>query len=261
MEWSWLTVGGRKSNWSGWPLRRSARAAIEATFVLVLGVGVVWFTRKVVGVQDGTVLVFLVIVPTLVYLVLRGDLAELRGPGGWAATFVQVARTEVSLTGDALIKIQDVNVSEPRSAALERKPYEPVLMDMPLGERYVAEEVSEKLEFLSLSPRFRLVALVNQQGVFQGCISPGELKSLMQDKALSEGFLNAVAAANTKAVFSYPGTVHKVMVTDESSAEALSLMTAHNLDAVAVIDDAHQVLGIVEREQLVSRLILSLVPR
>ncbi len=82
MEGSWLAVGGRKSNWSGWPLRRSARAAIEATFVLVLGVGVVWFTRKVVGVQDGTVLVFLVIVPALVYLVLRGDLAELRGPGG-----------------------------------------------------------------------------------------------------------------------------------------------------------------------------------
>jgi len=96
-------MGGRKSNWSAWPLRRSARAAIEATFVLVLGIGVVWFTRKVVGVQDSTVLVFLVIVPALVYLVLRGDLAELRGPGGWVATFAQVARAEVSLTGDALI--------------------------------------------------------------------------------------------------------------------------------------------------------------
>lgn len=61
---------------------------MEASFVLLLGVGVVWFTRKVVGVQDGTVLASLVIVPALVYLVLRGDLAELRGPGGWAATFV-----------------------------------------------------------------------------------------------------------------------------------------------------------------------------
>ncbi len=254
-------MSGRKSNWSGWPPRRSARPAIEATFVPVLGVGVVWFTRKVVGVQDGAVLVFLVIVPTLVYLVLRGDLAELRGPGGWAATFVQVSRAEVSLTGDALIKIQDVDVRELKSAVPDGKADEPVLMDMPLGQRYVAEEVGEKLEFLSRSPRFRLVALVNQQGVFQGCISPGELKGLMRDEALSEGFLNAVAAANTKAVFRYPRTLQKVMVKDESSAEALSLMTAHNLDAVAVVDDAHQVLGIVEREQLVSRLILSLVPR
>lgn len=254
-------MGGRNSNWPGWPLGRSARAAIEATFVLVLGVGVVWFTRKVVGVQDGTVLVFLVIVPALVYLVLRGHLAELRGPGGWAATFVQVARAEVSLTGDALIKIQDVDVRELQNATLEEKPDAPVLMDMPLAQRYAADEVSEKLEFLSRSPRFRLVALVNQRGVFQGCISPSELKGLMQDEALSEGFLNAVAAANTKAVFRYPGTLQKVMVKDESSAEALSLMTEHNLDAVAVVDGAHQVLGVVEREQLVSRLILSLVPR
>jgi hypothetical protein len=254
-------MGGARSNWPGWHLPRSASAAIAATFVLVLSVGVVWFTRKVVGVQDGAVLVSLVIVSAVVYLVLRGDLAELRGPGGWAATFVQVAQAEVSLTGDVLIKIQDVDVRELKSAALERKTDEPVLMGMPLGQRYASAEVSEKLEFLSRSPRFRLVALVNGQGVFQGCISPSELEGLMQDEALSEGFLNAVAAANTKAVFRYPGTLQRVMVKDESSAEALSLMASHNIDAVAVVDDAHQVLGIVEREQLVSRLILSLVPR
>jgi CBS-domain-containing membrane protein len=58
-----------------------------------------------------------------------------------------------------------------------------------------------------------------------------------------------------------PGTLQKVMVKGESSAAALSLMTAHNLDAVAVVDDAQHVLGVVEREQLVSYLILSLVPR
>ena len=231
---------------------------------MVLGVGVVWFTRKV-GVQDGTVLVFLVIVPGLIYLVLRGDLAELRGPGGWAATFVKVARTEVraelSLDSDALIKIQDVDVIKLQRAALEGKADEHVLMDMPLGQSYDAKDVSKKLEFLSRSPQFRLIALVNQENVFHGCISPGELKSLMQDEALSKGFLKAVADADTKAVFRYPGTVHKVMVKDQSSAEALKLMTENNLDAVAVVDDERHVVGIVEREQLVSRLILSLVPR
>ena len=145
---------------------------MEASFVLLLGVGVVWFTRKVVGVQDGTVLASLVIVPALVYLVLRGDLAELRGPGGWAATFVQVAKAEVNLTGDALIRIQDVEVRELKGGTLDRKIDEPVLMDMPLGYRYAAQEVREKLEFLSRSPRFRLVALVSQQGCIPGLYQP-----------------------------------------------------------------------------------------
>jgi hypothetical protein len=55
---------------------------------------------------------------------------------------------------------------------------------------------------------------------------PSELKGLMEDVALIEGFLSPVAAPDTKKVFRYPGMLQKVMVKDESSAEALSLMTS-----------------------------------
>jgi hypothetical protein len=60
---------------------RAVSAAAWATFFLILGLGVVWFARRVAGVQDGAVLASFVIVPALLYIVLRGDLAELRGPG------------------------------------------------------------------------------------------------------------------------------------------------------------------------------------
>jgi hypothetical protein len=55
---------------------------------------------------------------------------------------------------------------------------------------------------------------------------PSELKGLMEDVALIEGFLSPVAAPDTMKVFRYPETLQKVMVKDESSAEALSLMTS-----------------------------------
>ena len=113
---------------------------MEASFVLLLGVGVVWFTRKVVGIQDGTVLASLVIVPALVYLVLRGDLANIARQGGGPPRSLQVAKAEVNLTGDALIRIQDVEVRELKGGTLDRKIDEPVLMDMPLGYRYAARE-------------------------------------------------------------------------------------------------------------------------
>jgi hypothetical protein len=67
--------------------QRSFTAAAGATLFLLLGLGVVWFARKVAGINDGAVLSVLVIIPALLYVVLRGDLAELRGPGGWGATF------------------------------------------------------------------------------------------------------------------------------------------------------------------------------
>jgi len=56
-------------------IRKSLGAAAGATFFLLLGLGVVWFARKVAGVNDGVVLSALVIIPALLYVVLRGDLA------------------------------------------------------------------------------------------------------------------------------------------------------------------------------------------
>jgi hypothetical protein len=73
---------------------RSVGPVAGATFFLFVGLGVVWFARKVAHIQDGAVLATFVIVPALLYVVLRGDLAELRGPGGWGATFVRVARSD-----------------------------------------------------------------------------------------------------------------------------------------------------------------------
>jgi len=44
------------------------------------------------------------------WFVLRGDLAELRGPGGWAATFVRAAQTRVSAAGETLSVDEDVQI-------------------------------------------------------------------------------------------------------------------------------------------------------
>ena len=98
-------------------LRRALSAAAEASFFLLLGLAVVWFARKVAGVQDGAVLAAFVIVPALLYLALRGNLAELRGPGGWGATFIRVARARVSAAGEKLDVSQDVQIIEKESIA------------------------------------------------------------------------------------------------------------------------------------------------
>ena len=82
--------------------RREISAAATATFFLLLGLGVVWFARKVADVNDGAVLASFVIVPALLYVVLRGGLAELKGPGGWQATFVRVATSQVNAAGKDL---------------------------------------------------------------------------------------------------------------------------------------------------------------
>jgi predicted transcriptional regulator len=76
--------------------------------------------------------------------------------------------------------------------------------------------------------------------------------------ALSDGFLNAIAGGNEPEVFRYPGLLRKVVPATATNADALSAMTIHNLGAIAVVDNERHLRGVVEREQLMSRLLLSL---
>jgi len=245
-------------------LRRALSAAAEASFFLLLGLGVVWFARKVADVQDGAVLAVLVIVPALLYLALRGNLAELRGPGGWAATFVRVARTRVSAAGEALDVSQDVQIIQKESMigltnrVSTLQPDQPILMTMTLGQGYTVADVQGYLQTLSQFPHFRLVVLLDGSGVFIGCISPAELAGLMRSQALSGSFLGAVARGDAREVRSYPGMLRQIVPTSATNADALSAMTANNLGAIAVLDEDRRLRGVVEREQLVSKLVLSL---
>jgi len=244
-------------------LRRSLEAAAGATFFLLLGLGVVWFARKVAGVNDGAVLSVLVIIPALLYVVLHGDLTEFRGPGGWAATF-RVTKATVSFGAQNLDILDDPQLLAKGSVAeLDRRVQafdqdQPVLMTITLGEDYSVTALETYLERLNHLPRFKLVAFLDKPGRFIGCASPAGILSLMQDSALARSFLDAVKNEDVAQVFRYPGMLKSVIPAETTNTQALDAMSRHGLSALAVVDDDRRIKGVVEREQLMSKLILSL---
>lgn len=244
--------------------QRSLSAAAGATFFLVLGLGVVWFARKIAGLSDGAVLSVLVIVPALLYVVLRGDLAELRGPGGWGATF-RVTKATVSFAGQRLDILDDPQLMakggtsdlDRRVQALDRD--QPVLMTVTLGEKYTIRAMRIYLEMLAHLPRFKLVAFLDGSGCFIGCASPAGVLSLMQEPGLAQSFLDAIEHENAARVFRYPGMLKSIVPAEATNSQALEIMSRHGLGALAVVGSDRHVKGVVEREQLMSKLILSLV--
>jgi CBS domain-containing protein len=64
---------------------------------------------------------------------------------------------------------------------------------------------------------------------------------------------------NAAQVFRYPGMLKSVIPVGTTNSQALEAMSRYGLGALAVIDDDRRVKGVVEREQLMSKLILSLV--
>lgn len=244
--------------------QRSFAAAAGATFFLLLGLGVVWFARKIAGINDGAVLSVLVIIPALLYVVLRGDLAELRGPGGWGATF-RVTKATVNFGAQSLDTLGDpqllakgsISDLDTRIQALDRD--QPMLMTVTLGEHYTVRAMTTYLEKLIHLPRFNLVAFLDRSGGFIGCASPTGLLSLMQDTGLANRFLEAVEDENAAQVFRYPGILKNVIPAETTNSQALEAMSRHGLSALAVVGDDRRVKGVVEREQLMSKLVLSLI--
>jgi CBS domain len=224
----------------------------------------VWFARRIVGINDGAVLSVLVIIPALLYVVLRGDLTELRGPGGWGATF-RVTKAAVNFGAQSLDTLGDpqllakgsISDLDRRIQALDRD--QPVLMTVTLGEHYTVRAMATYLEKLAHLPRFDLVAFLDSSGRFIGCASPAGLLSLMQDAGLARSFLQAIEHENAPQVFRYPGLLKSVIPVDSTNSQALEAMTRHGLSALAVVGDDRRVRGVVEREQLMSKLLLSLI--
>jgi CBS domain-containing protein len=81
----------------------------------------------------------------------------------------------------------------------------------------------------------------------------------MHEPVLGRNFLDAVEQENKAQVFRYPGMLKSVIPADTTNSQALDAMSRYGLGALAVVDDDRRVKGVVEREQLMSKLILSLV--
>ena len=247
-----------------WAKRRSTEAAIGAIVFLLLGLGVVWFARTVAGVTSSTVLSVLVIIPALLYVILRGDLAEFRGPGGWAATF-RVTNAAVTFSAQKFDVVTEAQIVRKGSLSeLDRLTSrfdrsQPVLMTISMNGHYEVQAMERYLETFTSWPRFKLVAFLDESGRFLGCASASGFYRLIRNYQLAHEFLSIVGAGDQLEIFRYPGILKNVINTEATNAEALAAMDQHGLDALAVVDEDRHVKGIVEREQLMSTLILSMI--
>ena len=237
---------------------------IRTVFLLLLGFAAIWIGRSFVGIQDGVVLASFVIVPAVLYVVLRGDLAELKGPGGWAATFVKVATATVSAASEKLDIDSDVQIIAKESMqgltnrASTLASSRPAMMTMTVGRRYSRPDVQGYLDTLAQLPRFRIVAFLDSTGMFLGCISSAELREIMRSPALGDELLSAISRSDISQMFHYPGMLRLFIQSTATNAEALSAMTLNNLGSLVVVGEDRRLRGIVERDQLVSKLVVSL---
>jgi CBS domain-containing protein len=75
---------------------------------------------------------------------------------------------------------------------------------------------------------------------------------------LGNKFIKLINDGNVLELVDFPGVMTQTVSTDDSNIEALNRMMASNLDAIPVIDESRKLKGVVERGQILGKLMLAM---
>jgi CBS domain-containing protein len=149
----------------------------------------------------------------------------------------------------------------------------PTLLTMTVGgPRYDVHTLRHYLRVLTQFRNFTLVAFLDADGRFLASMSPWSLMELLEqpgrhlpeweffdEQGLADEFVSAINEGEEARLRRYPGVCTKRILTTATNAEVLQQMLEQNLDCIAVIDTEGRLRGVVEREELLSRMVLALV--
>lgn len=246
---------------------REKQAIVVAVLFLVLGVVVLWVVKSLLNIEGEITYVALLFVPVLVYAIYAGKLESLKTPGGLEAKFVKVAQEEVNPASEKIaLSVEDIHVVEKGGIrVLDTKVKnlnraQPIIMVIQLGKHnyYTRDAVQAYLDTLLQFPNFNFVVFVDEEKSFVAYMSVWAFANLIRQEQLGFEFIDVVNQGDKDALFRYPGIIGETIHTQSTNVDALREMTRQNLEALVVIDENGKLKGIVEREQILSRMMLAL---
>ena len=246
---------------------------IKAIFIsflfLILGFVVVWLAKKLVNIEGDAVYVTLIFIPVLVYFISSGRLIEFKGPGGLEARFTEAAAQSIKPSSETIeTSVEDFQlVAKEGVKALQNKKGEidesrPIVMSITLGKNngyYDWMAVSKYMNFLTQYRNFKFVVFLDNNEHFMAYMPSWAFKGLITLPELGDEFLGIINNGRLQDLYRYPGVVKETISTKSTNIEALQQMTKENLEALVVIDEDRKLKGVIEREQVISKLMLTLI--
>jgi CBS domain-containing protein len=241
-------------------------AILVAILFLSLGLLSILVAQRFLMLQGDLIIVFLILLPIIVYAIFSGKLGEFKA-AGLEAKFVTVARQSVEIASETIkpseedmqivakggirelkIQLQDIDESNP------------IILTLTLGlEGYYNKSVwLNYMEALSQYRNFKFVVILDQEKKFVAYIPSWVMLQILRAEGLGQEFVRVINQGSPRELSRYPGVVTKTISTKTTNLEALKAMTDQNLDALVVIDEEKRLKGVVEREQIVSKLLLGL---
>jgi CBS domain-containing protein len=248
--------------------RNEAVAIAVAAGSVALAFAVVGLAKRAFPQIEGPVLVTLMLLPLVAYLIASGKLTEFKAPGGIEARFAATAKDTVRPASETIAYDDPQIVAREGGVRklLARKAREidqsrPVVMTMTIGGKvqYTLEDVVRYLDVLSQLRSFKLVVFLDGDKRVVAYMEAWVLKELVEQSELAGEFIELVNSGQIESVIGYPGIAKKTISTTSTNIDALREMQEQNLEALVVVDEQRMLRGVVERERVVTSMMLSLV--
>ena len=252
--------------------KKERNAIIISIIFLVGGLGILWFIDTMLGIEGEAVPVFMLLMPVLIYMIMSGKIKELKGPGGLEAVFNtpvdEFVDTSDTITG-SIGNMTGVNkgtmfaLQENMLKIDESKPF--YLSLKPGSIRYSDNTILYYIERLSKLRSFKFVIFLDQNDRYIGFIPYWILKNILHgfssnDEAAIERAGDFIDALNDKTnrygITDFPEVIDELIYPDFTYSQALRKMRDLNIEALVVVNKDRTVKGLVERDQLISEMIL-----
>jgi hypothetical protein len=266
---------GKKSKWVLSKRQYREITAITASVVLIgLGFFAAWFSKEVLKIESDVTYITVLLLPIIAYVILSGRLKELR-VGGLEAKFADAAEQQIEIDSETVgHSAQDLQILEKgffspfelqeRLKKLdETKPivFTLILEHQGLQFLYNRDSTLKYVEVLSQKPNYKFVVIQkyeNNEKKFWAYIPSRVFLQILRVDDLGNRLIDCINRGDTEGLSWFPGVVTRTLSTKASNLDALQEMTNKNMDALVITDESKRLAGVVEREQILSKLLLAM---
>jgi CBS domain-containing protein len=249
-------------------LRKEAVGFVVAVVWVAFAFAVVGLAKWAFGHQQnpiqigGSVLIALMLLPLGVYLVATGKLLEFNVAGAKAKF---AAKEKIKLTPDTITYDDPQIVAREGGVrkllarkAQEKDQSRPVVMTMTIGGKiYTRPDIRSLLDVLTQLRSFKLVVFLDRNKRVVAYMEAWALKELVEQDELAAEFVQFINSGPESGIDNF-SVAKKTISTTSTNIEALRDMQEQNLEALVVVDDQKMLRGVVQREQVLSSIMLSL---